>query len=94
MASKFILPVFVLHREEEVDGINWEYQILTQSVDVWHVMESGRQQLKRESYGQFHDADTYVIRWRYSINQISLSHFFFIKISNCFRKIIWASFGK
>ncbi len=51
------------------DGLRREYEILTKSVDVWHVLEYEHFKLEETSYGQFHEGDTYVIRWQYTVAQ-------------------------
>ena len=62
----------------------------TLDVAVWHVLEYEHSLLDEISHGQFHEADTYVIKWHYMITQagacahvllnsrfrIFLSHFF------------------
>ncbi|ESN97493.1 hypothetical protein HELRODRAFT_114173 [Helobdella robusta] len=56
---------------EWVDGIQWEHEMLTSDLEVWNVSESGCVKLGQASFGQFHAGDTYVVRWRYNVNQIS-----------------------
>lgn len=56
-----------------MDGIKWEQEMSTSELDVWHVSESNHSKLSTSSFGQFHSGDTYVIRWKYNINQISQS---------------------
>ena len=47
------------------DGLRREYEILTLSVAVWHVLEYEHFKVDPSSHGQFHEGDTYVIRWQY-----------------------------
>ncbi|XP_060704952.1 supervillin isoform X7 [Hemiscyllium ocellatum] len=42
-------------------------ELKTVDVEIWHVQEFEHSQLPRESYGQFHEGDTYVIQWKYTI---------------------------
>ena len=44
--------------------------MLTCDLDVWHVMEFEHHKMDTSSYGQFYEGDTYVIRWRYNVNQL------------------------
>ena len=41
----------------------------TLDVAVWHVLEYEHSLLDEISHGQFHEADTYVIKWHYMITQ-------------------------
>lgn len=42
-------------------------QISTLSVKVWHVLDYDKKLLDEASRGQFHERDTYVIRWQYRV---------------------------
>lgn len=64
-----LFVVVVFDRIEYEDGIRREYEILTQSVHVWHVSEFTRRTVEEESHGQFHDEDAYVVSWHYAIMQ-------------------------
>jgi supervillin len=55
--------------EETQAGIRREFEIITHSIDMWHVLEYEHELMPTASHGQFHDADTYVIRWHYSTLQ-------------------------
>ncbi|XP_053366961.1 supervillin a isoform X3 [Clarias gariepinus] len=48
------------------DGRNFE--ISTLSVDVWHIMEFDYSRLPKQSIGQFHEGDTYVVKWKYMVS--------------------------
>ncbi len=58
-----------MRRVEDSDGLRREFEILTLSTQVWHVLEYDHEQLDTHSYGQFHEGDTYVVRWHYVISQ-------------------------
>ncbi|XP_074841037.1 supervillin isoform X5 [Carettochelys insculpta] len=48
---------------EGEDGRHFE--IITASVDVWHILEFDYSRLPKQSIGQFHEGDTYVVKWKY-----------------------------
>ncbi|KAM7400120.1 hypothetical protein PAMA_004698 [Pampus argenteus] len=41
--------------------------ISTVSVDVWHILEFDYSRLPRQSIGQFHEGDAYVVKWKYTV---------------------------
>ncbi|KAJ1529946.1 hypothetical protein ONE63_006674 [Megalurothrips usitatus] len=43
------------------------YEIQTTGVKVWHIQEYEYSELPESSYGQFHSADNYVVRWSYRV---------------------------
>ncbi|KAJ4936864.1 hypothetical protein JOQ06_001450 [Pogonophryne albipinna] len=43
-------------------------EITTASVDVWHILEFDYSRLPRQSIGQFHEGDAYVVKWKYMVN--------------------------
>ncbi|XP_054452116.1 supervillin-like [Anoplopoma fimbria] len=43
-------------------------EISTASVDVWHILEFDYSRLPRQSIGQFHEGDAYVVKWKYMVN--------------------------
>ncbi|XP_070700427.1 supervillin isoform X2 [Pempheris klunzingeri] len=43
-------------------------EINTVSVDVWHILEFDYSRLPRQSIGQFHEGDAYVVKWKYTIS--------------------------
>ncbi|KAM9839521.1 supervillin a [Aulostomus maculatus] len=52
-----------------VEGEDWRsYDISTQVVEVWHILEFDYSRLPRQSIGQFHDGDTYVVKWKYMVS--------------------------
>uniref|UniRef100_A0A8C1YBA8 Supervillin a n=1 Tax=Cyprinus carpio TaxID=7962 RepID=A0A8C1YBA8_CYPCA len=48
------------------EGRNFE--ISTLSVEVWHILEFDYSRLPKQSIGQFHEGDTYVVKWKYMIS--------------------------
>ncbi|KAL4601620.1 supervillin isoform X1 [Arapaima gigas] len=44
------------------------FEVRTLSVDVWHILEFDYSRLPRQSIGQFHEGDTYVVKWRYMVS--------------------------
>lgn len=42
-------------------------EISTVSVDVWHILEFDYSRLPRQSIGQFHEGDAYVVKWKYVV---------------------------
>lgn len=44
------------------------FRISTISLKIWHISEYGYKLLPEESWGQFHNNDTYVVRWQYMIS--------------------------
>ncbi|KAK6166060.1 hypothetical protein SNE40_022841 [Patella caerulea] len=57
---------------EDMQGFMREFEIVTLGVDMWHVMEYDHYKVDKTSYGQFHDGDTYVVRWQYMISNAGL----------------------
>ncbi len=47
-------------------------EIQTLSVVMWHIMEFDHSILPEESFGQFHDGDTYVVRWQYRVESTGM----------------------
>ncbi|XP_023234471.1 supervillin-like [Centruroides sculpturatus] len=45
------------------------YEITTLAIKIWHILEYDHNLLPELSYGQFHNGDTYVVRWQYMITQ-------------------------
>ncbi|KAM6989198.1 supervillin isoform 11-T11 [Tautogolabrus adspersus] len=43
-------------------------EINTASVDVWHILEFDYSRLPRQSIGQFHEGDAYVVKWKYMVS--------------------------
>ncbi|XP_048866246.1 supervillin-like isoform X4 [Brienomyrus brachyistius] len=44
------------------------FEISTLGVDVWHILEFDYSRLPRQSIGQFHEGDAYVVKWRYMVS--------------------------
>ena len=61
--------VCVCVREDYEDGLHREFEMITHSVDVWHVSEYSRHHIHTAGHGQFHDEDAYVVCWHYAISQ-------------------------
>ncbi|XP_014884168.1 supervillin a isoform X13 [Poecilia latipinna] len=52
-----------------VEAEEWRsYEISTLAVEVWHILEFDYSRLPRQSIGQFHDGDTYVVKWKYMVS--------------------------
>ncbi|XP_061083315.1 supervillin isoform X2 [Conger conger] len=45
-------------------------ELATIAVDVWHIREFDDYEIPKESFGQMHEGDTYVIRWKYSVTNV------------------------
>ncbi|KAJ8336385.1 hypothetical protein SKAU_G00376050 [Synaphobranchus kaupii] len=45
-----------------------QFEISTLSVDVWHILEFDYSRLPKQSIGQFHQGDTYVVKWRHMVS--------------------------
>lgn len=45
-------------------------QLTTVSVEAWHIKEHCEEELPKESVGQLHEGDAYIIRWTYSITTL------------------------
>ncbi|XP_071231616.1 supervillin-like isoform X5 [Salvelinus alpinus] len=43
-------------------------EISTVSVDVWHILEFDYSRLPKQSIGQFHEGDAYVVKWKYMVS--------------------------
>ncbi|XP_051989808.1 supervillin-like isoform X2 [Xyrauchen texanus] len=43
-------------------------EISTIGVDVWHILEFDYSRLPKQSIGQFHEGDTYVVKWKYMVS--------------------------
>ncbi|TSK14827.1 Supervillin [Bagarius yarrelli] len=44
------------------------FEISTLSVDVWHILEFDYSRLPKQSIGQFHEGDTYVVKWKFMVS--------------------------
>ncbi|XP_040290176.1 supervillin isoform X1 [Bufo bufo] len=45
-----------------------QYELSTVSVDVWHILEFDYSRLPKQSIGQFHEGDAYVVKWKYMVS--------------------------
>ncbi|XP_051894645.1 supervillin-like isoform X2 [Pristis pectinata] len=81
--AKLLIPLPQVPCRTVLDGVNVQrgYGLLrmddermselkTVDVAVWHVQEFEHSELPRESYGQFHEGDTYVIQWKYTVSSL------------------------
>ncbi|KAA3674555.1 supervillin [Paragonimus westermani] len=48
------------------------YRVESGSLRVWHVSEFSRTEIPEASHGQFHQGDTYVIRWPFKVLHVGL----------------------
>uniref|UniRef100_A0A671YD38 Supervillin a n=1 Tax=Sparus aurata TaxID=8175 RepID=A0A671YD38_SPAAU len=52
-----------------VEAEEWRScEISTLAVEVWHILEFDYSRLPRQSIGQFHEGDTYVVKWKYMVS--------------------------
>ncbi|XP_073344609.1 supervillin a isoform X2 [Pagrus major] len=52
-----------------VEAEEWRsYEISTLAVEVWHILEFDYSRLPHQSIGQFHEGDTYVVKWKYMVS--------------------------
>ncbi|KAM6215767.1 supervillin [Rhynchocyon petersi] len=45
-----------------------QFEITIVSVDVWHILEFDYSRLPKQSIGQFHEGDAYVVKWKYMVS--------------------------
>uniref|UniRef100_A0A2K5JPH4 Supervillin n=1 Tax=Colobus angolensis palliatus TaxID=336983 RepID=A0A2K5JPH4_COLAP len=45
-----------------------QFEITSVSVDVWHILEFDYSRLPRQSIGQFHEGDAYVVKWKFMVS--------------------------
>ncbi|XP_071754746.2 supervillin isoform X1 [Centroberyx gerrardi] len=45
-------------------------ELATVAVEAWHIKEHGEEELAKESLGQLHEGDAYIIRWKYSVTTV------------------------
>uniref|UniRef100_A0A3B4XDT4 Supervillin d n=1 Tax=Seriola lalandi dorsalis TaxID=1841481 RepID=A0A3B4XDT4_SERLL len=45
-------------------------ELATVVVDAWHIKEHSEEELPKESVGQLHEGDAYIIRWKYSVTTL------------------------
>ncbi|XP_036934826.1 supervillin a isoform X5 [Acanthopagrus latus] len=52
-----------------VEAEEWRScEISTLAVEVWHILEFDYSRLPHQSIGQFHEGDTYVVKWKYMVS--------------------------
>ncbi|XP_019124964.2 supervillin-like isoform X4 [Larimichthys crocea] len=80
--ATLMLPVLQTSISTIMDGVNVgrgygpvetedhmrSQEISTVSVDVWHILEFDYSRLPRQSIGQFHEGDAYVVKWKYMVS--------------------------
>ncbi|KAJ8268682.1 hypothetical protein COCON_G00138540 [Conger conger] len=79
--AALMLPVLLTPVGMVLDGVNVgrgygpvegpdqrQLEVSTLSVDVWHILEFDYSRLPRPSIGQFHEGDTYVVKWRHMVS--------------------------
>uniref|UniRef100_A0A8C2KXH0 Supervillin n=1 Tax=Cyprinus carpio TaxID=7962 RepID=A0A8C2KXH0_CYPCA len=54
--------------EKGLDDCMRSLEISTVSVDVWHILEFDYSRLPKQSIGQFHEGDAYVVKWKYMVS--------------------------
>ncbi|XP_006874102.1 PREDICTED: supervillin-like [Chrysochloris asiatica] len=45
-----------------------QFEITIVSVDVWHILEFDYSRLPKQSIGQFHEGDAYVVKWKFMVS--------------------------
>lgn len=45
-----------------------QFEIAIASVDVWHILEFDYSRLPKQSIGQFHEGDAYVVKWKFTVS--------------------------
>ncbi|XP_039646219.1 supervillin a isoform X11 [Perca fluviatilis] len=52
-----------------VEAEDWRsYEVSTLAVELWHILEFDYSRLPLQSIGQFHEGDTYVMKWKYMVS--------------------------
>lgn len=64
-------------------------QLTTVSVEAWHIKEHSEEELPKESVGQLHEGDAYIIRWTYSITTLGKPGLFEVKAKVCTVAVIF-----
>ncbi|KAL2085821.1 hypothetical protein ACEWY4_019141 [Coilia grayii] len=44
------------------------FEVSTLGVEAWHILEFDYSRLPNQSVGQFHEGDTYVVKWKYMVS--------------------------
>ncbi|KAM6977705.1 supervillin a [Aplochiton taeniatus] len=79
--AALMLPLLQTPVRSVLDGVNVgrgyglvegeerrSFEISTLAVEVWHILEFDYSRLPRQSIGQFHEGDTYVVKWKYMVS--------------------------
>uniref|UniRef100_A0A4W5PZD7 Supervillin a n=1 Tax=Hucho hucho TaxID=62062 RepID=A0A4W5PZD7_9TELE len=79
--ASLMLPLLQTPVRTVLDGVNVgrgygpvagddrrHFEISTTAVDVWHILEFDYSRLPKQSIGQFHEEDTYVVKWKYMVS--------------------------
>ncbi|KAI4806807.1 hypothetical protein KUCAC02_017605 [Chaenocephalus aceratus] len=79
--ASLMLPLLQVPVSTKLDGFSvgrgyglvkaeeWRsYEINTLMVEVWHILEFDYSRLPLQSIGQFHEGDTYVMKWKYMVS--------------------------
>ncbi|XP_045146004.1 supervillin isoform X8 [Echinops telfairi] len=45
-----------------------QFEIASVTVDVWHILEFDYSRLPKQSIGQFHEGDAYVVKWKFMVS--------------------------
>ncbi|XP_075406473.1 supervillin isoform X8 [Tenrec ecaudatus] len=45
-----------------------QFEIASVAVDVWHILEFDYSRLPKQSIGQFHEGDAYVVKWKFMVS--------------------------
>lgn len=56
------------HGSVETEDHMRTQEICTVSADVWHILEFDYSRLPRQSIGQFHEGDAYVVKWKWMVS--------------------------
>lgn len=51
-----------------VEAEDRTYQVSTLAVEAWHILEYDYSRLPDQSLGHFHEADAYVVKWKYMVS--------------------------
>ncbi|XP_034090391.1 supervillin a isoform X13 [Gymnodraco acuticeps] len=79
--ASLMLPLLQVPVSTKLDGFSvgrgyglvkaeeWRsYEINTLAVEVWHILEFDYSRIPLQSIGQFHEGDTYVMKWKYMVS--------------------------
>ena len=49
-------------------GDRRQLEVASESVGVWHILEFDYSRLPKQSIGQFHEGDAYVVKWKFIVS--------------------------